>query len=72
MAELPSKTMFTVKEAAKLCGKTTGRIRQICIKRKLGTEVNSRMRLLSKADIGYLSAYFNESGRDFQKAACSN
>ena len=69
MKTLTSKTIFTVAEAAKLCEKTTGRIRQICRAKKLGTQVNERLRLLSAADIAWLKSYFAESGHKFGKVA---
>lgn len=67
MATLKSKTIFTVSEAADECGKTTGRIRQLCIHHNLGHEINSRLRVLSSADISWLKSYFAESGKNFQK-----
>ncbi len=67
MQTLPSKTVFTVTEAADLCGKTTGRIRQICRAEKLGKEIHPNLRLLSSADIAWLEAYFAESGHKFKK-----
>ena len=69
MATLKSKTIFTVSEAAAECGKTTGRIRQLCRAKNLGQEINERLRLLSAADVAWLKAYFVESGKDFSKIA---
>lgn len=67
MTALPSKTVFTVAEAANECGKTEGRIRQICIKRNLGTKVTTTLRVLTAADLAWLKSYFSESGRNFAK-----
>ena len=67
MATLQSKTIFTVSEAADECGKTTGRIRQLCMAHNLGQVINTRIRLLTAADITWLKSYFVESGKNFSK-----
>lgn len=68
MANLKSKTIFTVAEVADECRKTRGRIAQLCQAHNLGEKINERLRLLSSADVAWLKAYFSESGKNFQKS----
>ena len=71
MLTLKSKTIFTVTEAAADCDKTPGRIAQLCQSHNLGQKINSRLRILSTADVAWLKAYFAESGKSFSKIARS-
>ena len=53
---------FTVNQAAEKFGRTTGRIRQICLKHNLGTCHRKRIRLLTATDMGKIQAIISEFG----------
>ena len=58
---------ITVTQAAGYCGKTPGRIRQICREYDIGTLIAGRLRLLSKTDLNRIKKYLVKSGKDFSK-----
>ncbi len=52
MATAESKKMtFTVNDAAERYGRTTARIRQICIEHAIGNLIENRIRLLTESDV---------------------
>ncbi len=56
---------ISVQEAARITGKTTGRIRQICIALELGEMFHSRLRLLSKRELKQIEKYLADNGREY-------
>ncbi len=59
---------ITVTQAAARCGKTTGRIRQICREHEIGTLIAGRLRLLSNADLKRLEKIISITGRNFSNS----
>lgn len=56
------KPKFTVNHAAQLFGRTTARIRQICIEHEIGELIQGRVRLLTAADVEEIGRIIEESG----------
>ena len=63
MATAERKKEYTVNDAAEMFGKVTARIRQICIRHKIGRLIENRIRLLSPADIRKIGKIIEETGR---------
>lgn len=59
------KTHYTVSDAAEQFGKTTARIRQLCISQGIGKLIERRVRLLSERDLKRLAKYFDQFGKNF-------
>ena len=63
MATVESKkTSLTVNDAAERFGRTTARIRQICIEYEIGELIEGRIRLLSAADVRKIGRIIEETG----------
>jgi hypothetical protein len=56
------KATLTVNDAAERFGKTTARIRQICIEHNIGELIENRIRLLSEADMRKIGKIIEETG----------
>ncbi len=59
--EQERKTIYTVRDAAEQFGRTTARIRQICIKHEIGTLIEGRVRILKAKDIRKIGRFIEKS-----------
>ena len=56
------KTAFTVSDAAEKFGRTTARIRQICINNEIGKLIEHRIRILTVRDMTKIGKIIEENG----------
>ncbi len=59
------KYKHTVSDAAERFGKSSGRIRQLCLQHAIGKLVAGKIRLLSDYDLKKLGKIFDKIGRNF-------
>lgn len=58
----PTKTEFTVTDAAEMFNRTTARIRQICITHDIGKNILGKIRILNRRDIAKIRRIIEQKG----------
>lgn len=55
---------YTVNDAADRFGRSTARIRQICIQHEIGETIGNRLRILTEAELERIGKIISENGRE--------